>query len=184
MARTKPWEVDDELWEQVAPLVPPAPSHARGGRPCTPDRQAFTTILYVMRAGIQWNALPRDLGASSTVHDRFLAWARAGFFRRLCEAGLLSYEELAGIDWEWQAADGAMAKAPFGGATRPNPTGRGKGGTKRSPLTDGAGIPLAVVVDGANRHDMQLLAAPWNGNLVALDAVLADLVGAEAEQMA
>ena len=71
MARTSPWKVSDELWEQVEPLLPPAPSHAKGGRPRMSDRQAFTAIAYVLRTGIQWNTLPRELGASSTVHDRF-----------------------------------------------------------------------------------------------------------------
>src|SRR5918999_323973 len=51
-------------------------------------------------------------------------------------------------------------QSPFGGeATGPNPTDRGKCGTKRSLLTEGQGIPIAVVVAGANRHDMKLLAA-------------------------
>lgn len=40
--------------------------------------------------------------------------------------------------------------------TGPNPTDRGKSGSKRSLLLDGNGIPLATVVDGANRHDMKL----------------------------
>src|SRR6516225_7644935 len=131
MPRTRPWEVSDELWEQVRPLIPPAPSHAKGGRPRLSDRRAFEAIVYVLRTGVQWNALPRELGASSTVHDRFQAWERAGLFRRLWEAGLTAYDELRGIDWRWQALDGAMAKAPFGGAaTGPNPTDRGKRGVK------------------------------------------------------
>ena len=71
MPRTRPWEVTDELWEHVQPLIPPAPSHAKGGRPRLWDRRAFEAIVYVLRTGIQWNALPRELGASSTVHDRF-----------------------------------------------------------------------------------------------------------------
>ena len=171
MARTHPWEVDEELWAQVAPLVPPAPSHAKGGRPRMPDRQAFAAILYVLRTGIQWNALPRELGASSTVHDRFQEWVRVGFFRRLWAAGLLAYDELVGIDWAWQAADGVMTKAPFGGAAvGPNPTDRGKEGTKRSTLVEGAGVPLAVVVAGANRHDMKLLAATLDGIVIARPA--------------
>jgi putative transposase len=49
-------------------------------------------------------------------------------------------------------------QGPFGGdATGPHPTDRGKKGTKRSLLTEGKGIPLAVIVAGANRHDMKLL---------------------------
>jgi putative transposase len=153
MTRTRPWKVSDALWEYVAPLIPPSPSHAKGGRPRLPDRQAFEAIVYILRTGIQWNALPRELGASSTIHDRFQQWERAGLFKALWQAGLVAYDELMGIEWEWQAADGTMSKAPFGGAaTGPNPTDRGKLGTKRSLLTDGAGLPLALVIDGANRN--------------------------------
>ena len=44
-----------------------------------------------------------------------------------------------------------------GKKTGPNPTDRGKGGVKRSLLTDGHGVPLGLVADGANRHDMKLV---------------------------
>ena len=167
MARTKPWTVSDELWARVEPLVPPAPSHAKGGKPRIPDRAVFTAIVYVLRTGIQWNALPRELGASSTVHDRFQEWEREGFFLALWQAGLTKYDELRGIEWEWQAGDGVMTKAPFGGAAAGrNPTDRGKQGVKRSVLTDGGGIPLAVAISGANRHDSVLLAATLEGVVV------------------
>ena len=49
-------------------------------------------------------------------------------------------------------------KAPCGGdAAGKSPVDRGEQGTKRSVLTDAAGIPLAVVVASANRHDSPLL---------------------------
>ena len=48
-------------------------------------------------------------------------------------SGLTEYDELKGLTWKWQAADGAMTKAPLGGEkTGKNPTDRGKLGTKRS----------------------------------------------------
>ena len=73
-------------------------------------------------------------------------------------AGLLEYDHKKGLEWEWQAIDGSMTKAPLGGpGTGANPTDRGKKGTKRSILTDGKGIPLSVTVDGANRHDKKLV---------------------------
>jgi putative transposase len=132
------------------------------------DRRAFEAIVYVLRTGIQWNALPRELGASSTVHDRFQEWEQAGVFKTLWQAGLHVYDELEGIQWEWQAADGAMTKAPLGkAATGANPTDRGKKGTKRSLLTDGAGIPLAIVIDGADCHDVKLLCATLDGIVIA-----------------
>lgn len=168
MARTKPWEVSDPLWERVAPLLPSPPSHAKGGRPRTPDRPIFAALIYLLRTGEQWNALPEEFPPSSTVHDRMQEWERAGFFAVLWQAGLTQYDEVTGIDWQWQARDGVMTKAPFGGAaTGPNPTDRGKRGTKRSLLTDGTGVPLAVVVDGANRHDMKLVAATLGGIVIA-----------------
>jgi putative transposase len=168
MSRTRPWEVSDELWASINPLIPATPSHPKGGRPRMDDRKAFEAIIYVLRTGLQWNALPRELGASSTVHDRFQEWEQAGFFKALWQAGLQEYDEVQGIEWEWQAVDGAMTKAPFGKvATGANPTDRGKRGVKRSLLTDGAGIPLAIVVDGANRHDMKLLCTTLDGIVIA-----------------
>ena len=168
MSRTKPWTVSDEFWEKVEPLIPPAPSHAKGGRTRMDDRKAFAAMIYVLRTGIQWNALPREMGASSTVHDRYQEWERKGFFEELWRAGLAEYDELEGIEWEWQTLDGVMTKAPLGrGATGKNPTDRAKMGTKRSMLTDGAGIPLAVAVEGANRHDSKLLVATLEGLVVA-----------------
>src|SRR5215471_281770 len=60
------------------------------------------------------------------------------------------------------------ASAPFAGvATGANPTDRGKQGTKRSLLMDGAGIALALVVDGANRHAVRWLSATLDGLLIS-----------------
>ena len=39
--------------------------------------------------------------------------------------------------------------------TGPNPTDRGKLGTKRHVLTDKKGIPLSVIISAANTHDMK-----------------------------
>ena len=76
------------------------------------------------------------------------------------KAGLREYDELKGIAWKWQAADGAMTKAPLGGEkTGKNPTDRGKTGTKRSLLVNAQGLPLGIVVSGANTPDGRLLEA-------------------------
>ncbi len=111
------YQIPDALWEQMVRLLPPPPPKKKDGRPRMDDRQAMTAIVYVLRTGCQWKALPRSLGAASTVHDRFQAWREARVFARLWQAGLLLYEELKGLEWEWQAMDGAMTKAPLGGET-------------------------------------------------------------------
>jgi len=84
-------------------------------------------------------------------------WVEAGVFLKLWQAGVEQFDELCGIDWDWLSMDGAMTKAPLGGEkTGPNPTDRGKSGVKRSVLTEGHGVPIAVEIEGANRHDMKL----------------------------
>jgi len=149
---------EDELWERIEPLLPLERPKPKGGRPRMPNRQAMDAIFYVLRTGCQWKALPHSLGAASTVHDRFQEWRDAGVFQRMWQASVLEYDELKGLDWEWQAMDGAMTKPRWGEkGTGPNPTDRGKRGTKRSLLTEGKGIPLGMAVDGANPHDMKLV---------------------------
>ena len=117
----------------------------KGGRPRMDDRKAMTAILYVLRTGCQWKALPRSLGAGSTVHHRFQQWVEAGVFKKMWKAGLLELDEKKGLDWAWQCMDGAMTKAPLGGEkTGKNPTDRAKSGVKRSFLTEGHGIPIGL----------------------------------------
>ncbi len=49
MKRTRPWELSDEVWERVRPLIPERPAHPKGGRPAQSDRQMLSAILYVLR---------------------------------------------------------------------------------------------------------------------------------------
>ena len=152
------YEISDDLWTKIKPLIPLPKPKKKSGRPRKDDKIILSGIFYLLRTGCQWKSLPRFYGASSTLHDRFQEWQRSGFFGNMWKAGLLEYNIERGLEWEWQAIDGAMTKAPLGGAgTGSNPTDRGKKGTKRSLLTDAKGIPLSIVVDGANRHDKMLV---------------------------
>ncbi len=160
---TTGFRISDELWKVLEPLLPEHVNRHRfgGGRPRVPERQCADGIFYVLRTGCQWEALNEtELCAKSTAHDRYQQWVAAGVFDKLWQVGVERFEALVGIDWAWLSMDGAMTKAPLGGGkTGPNPTDRGKGGVKRSLLTEGHGVPIGLVVDGANRHDMKLLGA-------------------------
>jgi len=124
-------------------------------------------ILYVLRTGCQWNAAPQEYGSGKTLHRYFQQWARARIFKRMWRAGLDEYDEIKGLKWEWQSADGVMTKAPLGGeATGKNPTDRAKCGTKRSLLVEAKGIPLAIEVGPANRHDVKMLASTLDGVVI------------------
>jgi putative transposase len=109
------YQIPDALWAQMVRVLPPPRARKKDGRPRMADRQAMTAILSVLRTGCQWKALPRSLGAASMVQDRFQEWREAKVFAQLWQAGLLLYDELKGLEWEWQAMDGTMTKAPLGG---------------------------------------------------------------------
>jgi putative transposase len=152
------WHVPDDLWSLIAPLFGPEKQPGTPGRPAVPFRRIFDGIIYVLRTGCQWSAIPREQFApKSTVWGRFQQWAEAGLFEQAWALVLNYYDLEVGIDWKWQALDGAITKAPLGGeATGPSPVDRAKSGTKRSVLSDGRGAPLAVVVAGANAPDKTL----------------------------
>lgn len=88
----------------------------------------------------------------------FTLWRSQGIFERFWQAGLLEYAsklELIGNGVRWMVQ---LSKHRWGEkATGANPTDRRKSGTKRSLLVEGKGIPVAVVVDGGNRHDMKVV---------------------------
>jgi putative transposase len=143
-------------------LLPPAPPHPLGcHRPRVSNRDAMDAILLVLRTGMQWNALnATGICSSSAAHRRFQEWEQAGVFHEIWRQGLLEYDEVVGIDWEWLAADGAMTKAPLGGArTGAKPTDRAKRGRNVRFSARARGVPIGLAHDGANRHDSRLLAA-------------------------
>ena len=132
------WKISDELWEKMEPLLPkPVNTHPRGGgRKRIPYRKVMNGILFVLRTGCQWKALDATgICSGSTVHARFQEWEKAGVFLEFWKQGLLEYDEMRGLDWKWQAMDGAMTKAPLGGGkNRPESHGPGQTGrqTKRT----------------------------------------------------
>src|SRR5438105_7424523 len=111
------WGMPDELWARLQPLLPPRPAHPLGcHRPRVDDRRAMDAIFFVLRTGCHWNALnATGICSSSSAHRRFQEWTKAGVLEQLWALGLQEYDELQGIEWAYQAMDGAMTKAPLGG---------------------------------------------------------------------
>jgi transposase len=86
-------QITDETWNRIAPLLPAVRRKNNKGRPRMSDRQAMTAILFRLRTGCSWKALPRGLGAASTVHDRFREWRGAGVFDQMRRSDLLGQDE-------------------------------------------------------------------------------------------
>ena len=72
------WAIPDDLWAEVQPLLPPEKPLGTPGRPVVPFRQVLDGILYVLRTGCHWKAVPPKYGSGSTCHRRFQQWVEFG----------------------------------------------------------------------------------------------------------
>jgi putative transposase len=108
------WRVDDALWTRLAPLLSIDKPRKKPGRPRRDDRILFDGVIWILRTGAQWAALPKEFGPKSTCHARFQEWVQAGVFAQAWALLLAEYDAEIGLDWAWQAADGCLVKAPLG----------------------------------------------------------------------
>ena len=108
-------QVSDALWNRIELFLPIYKRSAKGGRPRLCPRKVVSGILYVLRTGCQWKAMPSQFGSGSAIHAYFQEWVKSGVFEQLWRFALEEYDDSKGIDWKWQSVDGAMTKAPLGG---------------------------------------------------------------------
>jgi len=108
-------DIPEELWDRVKPLLPAEPLRTKGGRPRVAARKILAGVVYRLRTGCPWKALPPAFGSGATCHRRYSEWARAGVFRHLWTELLREYDRSQGIAWDWCSLDSATVKAPKGG---------------------------------------------------------------------
>ena len=80
-------------WTQLAPLLP---TTGRRGPPWRDHRRMLEGILWVMRTGAGWRALPLTFGAWQTAYDRYARWRRDGTWTGIRTVLLSSFETLTG----------------------------------------------------------------------------------------
>jgi transposase len=152
----------DDLWELIAPLLPPPKSRRRDhpGRKPIDDRKALTGILFILKTGLPWEDLPQEMGCGCgmTCWRRLQEWQHAGVWMRLHAVLLAKLRGADRIDWSRAAVDSSFARA-FEGVedSGPNPTDRGRPGVKHHLLVDANGIPLAADVTAANVPEVKEL---------------------------
>jgi len=134
--------VSDELWEIIEPLLPEEPPKPKGGRPRVEDRAALTGIVFVLKSGIPWEMLRKEMGcgSGSTCWRRLRDWQEAGVWEELHRLLLDRLGEADRIDWERASLDSASVSAKRG-AKRPARIRRIKANRARSATlfrTDGA----------------------------------------------
>jgi transposase len=114
--RTKKQQVNDTLWEAIAPLIPPEPPKPKGGRPRVEDRKALGGILFILRTGIGWQELTTEMGfgSGSTCWRRLEEWQTAGVWARLHRVLLDRLGDADRIDWSRVSVDGSSVAAKRG----------------------------------------------------------------------
>jgi len=72
--------VNDQLWKLTEPILPKHPPCPKGGRPPIDKRKTLTGIIFVLKTGIPWQYLPREMGCGSgmTCWRRLHDWQKAG----------------------------------------------------------------------------------------------------------
>ena len=86
---SRSWTLSDELWEKVKDEIPKRQRDENKtyknkpgqGRKPIPPRKVLEGILYVLRTGCQWKAVPKEYGAGSSLHKYFQEWEAVGFLR-------------------------------------------------------------------------------------------------------
>jgi transposase len=127
-------DVTDTQWERLHSLLPP--QKPRTGRPAKDHRAVLNGILWVLRTGSPWRALPERYGSWKTVSSRFYRWQRAGVWDEVL-AELQRRADAEGLlDWSLHFVDSTVVRAHQHAAGA-------KGGTRRPKRWDAAGAGTA-----------------------------------------
>src|SRR5215213_4601114 len=127
----------DQLWEKIEPILKEHDPSKNTGRPRVNQRAVLDAVIFRLRTGCQWNRLPSEFPDDSSVHRTFQRWVELGILGLVWASLLKECEELKGVTWEWQAADGRWARRVLGGSRGPEP--RRSSQNRREALSVGRG---------------------------------------------
>ena len=110
--------LDDQLWKIVEPIIPKKKRRFRyPGRKPVSNRAALTGILFVLKTGIGWEHLPKEMGCGSgmTCWRRLRDWQAVGVWDKIHQALLNKLRKADKIDFSRAIVDSASVRAVLGG---------------------------------------------------------------------
>lgn len=116
--------LSDQEWAIIEPLIPPMKSGpGKRGRPARPARDVLNAILWVLRTGSQWNALPECYPPYQTCHDRLQLWRDQGVMKKIMRALAQRLKKQGHLDLSEAFIDGTFVPAKKGAQTSARPSG-------------------------------------------------------------
>jgi len=93
--------ITDQAWDSIQKLLPEHPLRLAGGRPPIGDRDVLTGVLFVLRTGIPWEELPREMGCGCgmTCLRRLRKWQHSGAWPKIQDILRIHLRDASRYDW-------------------------------------------------------------------------------------
>lgn len=104
------YDLPDEAWELLLPLLPPEHSQ-RAGHPYVEHRRVINGMFWVLCSGAPWRDLPERYGSWKTVYNRFNQWSKSGIINLIFNKLLSILDEQDLVDWSAISLDGSNIRA-------------------------------------------------------------------------
>jgi transposase len=97
------YDLRDDQWEAIKNNLPGKVGDR--GRNGDNNRSFIRAVMWIARTGAPWRTLPSEYGKWSTIHKRFMRWAKAGIWQMIFNTFAID------ADNEWIMLDSTMIRA-------------------------------------------------------------------------
>jgi transposase len=115
MAPKRRYELTDEQWKLIQPLMP---KQKPGGR-WNDHRTTLDGMMCILKSGSPWRDMPERYGSWKSVYSRFRRWSDDGTIDKILDRLRLKLDKDGSIDWDVWCVDGSNVRAHIAAAGAP-----------------------------------------------------------------